>query len=84
MMGIFLGDRSVEDDEGNEMAGPQYCGDALTDVALYRLVQIGHYDEEQINDPNRVSAQFAMRLLRAHAADKRAESEDRRRKAPRN
>lgn len=80
MEGLFLGDRSVEDDDGNEFAGPQYCGQALADVSFYRLVKLTHYTPRQLEDE--VSAQDAMRLLRADGAWSRAEAEDMRRKAP--
>lgn len=82
MTGLFLGDRTYEDDDGNEYPGPQYCLAALQDVALYRLVCIGHYDEAQLGDPRRVSASFAARLLRADSAHALAEQEQDRRNQP--
>jgi len=80
MQGLFLGDRSQEDDEGNEFAGPQYCPQALADVAFYRLVKLTHYTPRQLEEE--VSAHDAMRLLRADGAWTRAEAEDLRRKTP--
>lgn len=48
----------------------------------YRLVRLAHYDEAQLSDPERVSAEFARGLLLADTAWIGAEQEYRRRHTP--
>ena len=81
MEGLFLGDRFEEDDDGNTVVGPQYSHRAIADVALYRLVKIGGYTEDDLE--SRISDDFAARLLRADTAFLNARAEQKHRATPR-